>query len=93
MSTNEMPLIQVKDLKKSFGDTVVLDGVSIDIHKGERVVVIGPSGSGKSTFLRCLNLLETPTDGVITFDNTELTAPKVNINLQVRLMFLLLQSF
>lgn len=93
MSTNEMPLIQVKDLKKSFGDTVVLDGVSIDIHKGERVVVIGPSGSGKSTFLRCLNLLETPTDGVITFDNTELTAPKVNINLQRQKMGMVFQQF
>ena len=58
-------MISVNDLSKSFGDLVVLDGVSTNIEKGEKVVVIGPSGSGKSTFLRCLNLLEEPTGGSV----------------------------
>ena len=61
-------LIEVKGLKKSFGSVEVLKGINASIQKGEVVVVIGPSGSGKSTFLRCLNLLETPTDGEIVFD-------------------------
>ena len=60
-------MISVKNLVKSYGDHVVLDGVSEHIEKGEKVVVIGPSGSGKSTFLRCLNLLEEPTSGNIIF--------------------------
>ncbi len=90
---NEMPLIQVKGLKKAFGDAVILNDVSIDIHKGERVVVIGPSGSGKSTFLRCLNLLEAPTDGEIVFEDTVLTAPKININLQRQKMGMVFQQF
>lgn len=90
---NEMPLIRVKGLKKSFGDMAVLNDVSIDIQKGERVVVIGPSGSGKSTFLRCLNLLETPTGGEIIFEDNVLTAPKVNINLQRQKMGMVFQQF
>ena len=67
------PLIKTVDLKKSFGDLTVLDGISVDVYEGEKVVVIGPSGSGKSTFLRCLNLLETPTEGAIYFEGNELT--------------------
>ncbi len=67
------PLIKTVGLKKSFGELNVLDGISVDIYEGEKVVVIGPSGSGKSTFLRCLNLLETPTDGTIFFEGSELT--------------------
>ena len=59
------PIIEVKDLKKSFGTLQVLKGINTEVQKGEVVVVIGPSGSGKSTFLRCLNLLETPTAGSI----------------------------
>ena len=66
-------MISVNDLKKSFGDLVVLDGVSTTIEKGEKVVVIGPSGSGKSTFLRCLNLLEQPTEGTIEFEGMDIT--------------------
>ena len=64
-------MIDVKHLSKSFGDNLVLDDISEHIFPGEKVVIIGPSGSGKSTFLRCLNLLETPTSGVITFRSEE----------------------
>ena len=66
-------MISVSNLKKSFGDLVVLDGITETIEKGEKVVVIGPSGSGKSTFLRCLNLLEQPTSGVIEFEGRDIT--------------------
>ena len=89
-------LIQVQDLKKHFTGTSAikaLDGVSVDIKKGEVVVVIGPSGSGKSTFLRCLNLLEQPTAGTITFAGTEITDPKVNIDAMRRQMGMVFQHF
>ena len=76
-------MIDVKNLSKSFGDHLVLDGISQHIYPGEKVVVIGPSGSGKSTFLRCLNLLETPSAGTISFQGTVITDPKVKID-QVR---------
>ncbi len=76
-------MIDVKNLSKSFGDHLVLDDISQHIYPGEKVVVIGPSGSGKSTFLRCLNLLETPSAGTITFQGTVITDPKVKID-QVR---------
>ena len=69
-------MIRVENLEKSFGDLHVLKGISTQIEKGEKVVVIGPSGSGKSTFLRCLNLLEKPTAGKIFFEEKELTAMK-----------------
>ncbi len=69
-------MINVEHLYKSFGDLNVLKDVSQHIGKGEKVVVVGPSGSGKSTFLRCLNLLETPTDGTITFDGVDITHAK-----------------
>ena len=67
-------MIEVKDLRKSFGDQEILKGINITIEKGEKVVVIGQSGSGKSTFLRCLNRLEKPTGGSIIFEGTDLTA-------------------
>ena len=76
-------MIDVKNLKKNFGDLEVLKGVSQHISKGERVVLIGPSGSGKSTFLRCLNLLETPTSGEIIFEGQSITDEKCDIN-QIR---------
>ena len=72
-------MIDVKDLHKHFGKTVVLSGVNQHISRGEKVVVIGPSGSGKSTFLRCLNLLEVPTSGTITFDGQVITDPSNDI--------------
>ena len=86
-------MIDVKNLSKSFGDHLVLDNISEHIAPGEKVVVIGPSGSGKSTFLRCLNLLETPTSGAITFDGTEITDPKADINAIRRQMGMVFQHF
>ena len=86
-------MIDVKNLSKSFGDHLVLDGISEHISPGEKVVVIGPSGSGKSTFLRCLNLLETPTAGTITFENTVITDPKADINAIRRQMGMVFQHF
>ena len=87
------PIIQVKNLKKSFGSLQVLKGINTDVEKGEVVVVIGPSGSGKSTFLRCLNLLETPTDGSIFVDGVEITDPKCDINLHRQKMGMVFQHF
>ncbi len=69
-------MIRVENLEKSFGDLHILKGISTNIEKGEKVVIIGPSGSGKSTFLRCLNLLEKPSAGKIYFEDKELTAMK-----------------
>ena len=86
-------MIDVKHLSKSFGDHLVLDDISEHIYPGEKVVIIGPSGSGKSTFLRCLNLLETPTEGSITFEGTELTDPKVDIDQMRRQMGMVFQHF
>ena len=86
-------MIDVKHLSKSFGDHLVLDDLSEHISPGEKVVIIGPSGSGKSTFLRCLNLLETPSSGSITFDGTVLTDPKVNIDQVRRKMGMVFQHF
>ena len=89
-------LIQVRGLEKMFnsGNKIkALNGVSTDIHKGEVVVVIGPSGSGKSTFLRCLNLLELPTAGTITLEGTDITDPKVNINVHRQKMGMVFQHF
>ncbi len=86
-------MIDVKGLSKSFGDHLVLDSIDQHIYPGEKVVVIGPSGSGKSTFLRCLNLLETPSAGEITFDGTVITDPKTDINLIRRQMGMVFQHF
>ena len=86
-------MIDVKHLSKSFGDHLVLDDISEHVSPGENVVVIGPSGSGKSTFLRCLNLLEQPTEGTIVCDGTEITDPKVNIDAMRRQMGMVFQHF
>ena len=86
-------IIKVRGLKKAFGEIKVLNGIDIDIKKGEVVVVIGPSGSGKSTFLRCLNRLEEPTVGQVFLDNTEITDPKLDINLQRQRMGMVFQQF
>ncbi|NLL73946.1 MAG: amino acid ABC transporter ATP-binding protein [Clostridiales bacterium] len=86
-------MIEVKNLKKAFGDHLVLDGIDETIAKGEKVVVIGPSGSGKSTFLRCLNLLEEPSDGEIWFEGNKITDKVVNINQIRQKMGMVFQQF
>ena len=88
-------LIRVSGLCKHFagGDVKALNGVSAEIRKGEVVVVIGPSGSGKSTFLRCLNLMERPTAGTITFNGADITDPKVDINVHRQKMGMVFQHF
>ena len=86
-------MIDVKNLTKNFGDLQVLKGVSQHIEKGERVVLIGPSGSGKSTFLRCLNLLETPTSGEIIFEGQSITDDKCDINKIRQKMGMVFQHF
>ena len=91
MTTN--PIIEVKDLQKSFGELEVLKGINTEVQRGEVVVVIGPSGSGKSTFLRCLNLMETPTGGSIFVDGEEITDPKCDINLHRQKMGMVFQHF
>lgn len=90
---NDEVLIKVDNLKKSFGKTDVLKGISTEIKKGDVVVVIGPSGSGKSTFLRTLNLLESPTAGNIFFEGVNITDPKVNINIHRQKMGMVFQQF
>ena len=74
-----MPLLEVKDLVKTYGDRIVLDGVSFDLHEGEAKVVMGPSGCGKSTLLRCLNLLIEPTSGAVLLDGKDITRPGVDV--------------
>ncbi len=88
------PIIVVSGLQKTFdGELQVLKGIDIEIDRGDVVVVIGASGSGKSTFLRCLNRLEEPTGGQIFFEGTDITDPKVNINLHRRKMGMVFQQF
>ena len=86
-------VISIRNLHKSFGDLEVLKGVSLDVHKGEVVVVLGPSGSGKSTLLRCVNLLEEPTSGKIFFEGQEITAPKTDVNAVRAKLGMVFQSF
>ena len=86
-------VIYVKDLHKSFGKNEVLKGIDEHIAKGEVVVVIGPSGSGKSTFLRCLNLLETPTSGKIEFEGKDITSKETNIDKMREKMGMVFQQF
>ena len=95
MSGKNEILIQVRDLQKHFGSGSIhaLDGVSADIRRGAVVVVIGPSGSGKSTFLRCLNLLERPSSGSITFGGVDITDPRVNIDVHRQKMGMVFQHF
>ena len=86
-------MIDVKHLSKSYGDHLVLNDISEHIDAGEKIVIIGPSGSGKSTFLRCLNLLETPTAGEIFFDGQSVTDPKANIDQIRRQLGMVFQHF
>lgn len=92
MTTNET-LIKVDGLIKNFAQIQVLKGITTEIKRGEVVVIIGASGSGKSTFLRCLNLLEQPTDGHIYFNDADITAPKTNINVHRQKMGMVFQQF
>ena len=95
MTTDNKALIQVRNLKKhyNYGKLKALDGVNIDINKGDVMVVIGPSGSGKSTFLRSLNLLEEPTDGSIIFDGQEIVNSKINLDAFRQRMGMVFQHF
>lgn len=95
MSADNNVIISVKGLKKYYngGEVKALDGVTTDIKKGEVVVVIGPSGSGKSTFLRSLNLLERPTDGIITFEGKDIMSPSTDINKLRQQMGMVFQHF
>ena len=86
-------VIRVRGLKKNFDNLNVLKGIDVDIYKGDVVCVIGASGSGKSTFLRCLNLLETPTDGSIEFGGVDLMGDKVDLNLHRQKMGMVFQQF
>ncbi|SES68081.1 amino acid ABC transporter ATP-binding protein [[Clostridium] polysaccharolyticum] len=86
-------MIEVKNLNKTFGEHVVLNGVTTTIQKGEKVVIIGPSGSGKSTFLRCLNRMEEPTSGEIWFDGKSITDKRVNMNQVRQKMGMVFQQF
>ena len=93
MATANETLISVKGLKKHFGKLQVLKGVDIDIHSGEVVVVIGPSGSGKSTFLRCINLLETPTEGDVIFEGKSVMKAGKDINVLRERIGMVFQQF
>ena len=86
-------VVRIEDLRKSFGDLVVLRGVNLEVHRGEVVVILGPSGSGKSTLLRCVNLLETPTGGRVFFEDTEITDKKTDINKVRAKVGMVFQSF
>lgn len=90
---NDNVLIDIKNLQKSFGNNVVLNGITTEIKQREVVVIIGPSGCGKSTFLRSLNLLEEPTGGAIIFEGTDITSPKVNINKMRQKIGMVFQQF
>ena len=87
------PLIHVENLGKSFGSLKVLQGINVDIYKGDVVCVVGPSGSGKSTFLRCLNLLEEPTEGHIFFEGVDITDKATNIDLHWQKMGMVFEQF
>ncbi len=95
MSDNENILIKVRGIKKYYNDGAVkaLDGIDIDIMRGEVIVVVGPSGSGKSTFLRSLNLMELPTEGQIFFDGEDINGKNANINLHRQKMGMVFQHF
>ncbi len=90
---NRKPMIETRQLSKSYGDLVVLDSIDETIYEGEKVVVIGPSGSGKSTFLRCLNCMEDPTSGSIIFDGVDIADMRVDINIHRQHMGMVFQSF
>ncbi len=91
--TNDKVMIRITNLKKSFKDLEVLKGINIDVHRGEKVVVLGPSGSGKSTMLRCINALEVPDSGTILVDGVEVTSRHTNLNLLREHLGMVFQRF
>ena len=93
MSDKGQVLIEVRNLKKEYDEHVVLNGISTEIHQGEVVAIIGPSGCGKSTFLRSMNLLETPTDGAVLFEGTDITDASVDINKMRQKIGMVFQQF
>ena len=86
-------MIRIKNLRKTFAKNVVLRGINLQINRGEVIVVVGSSGSGKSTFLRCLNVLETPTSGQIMIDGVDITSPRVDLNRLRQKVGMVFQSF
>ena len=93
MSVVQKPIIRMCDIHKSYGATEVLRGIDIDVYPGEVVVILGPSGSGKSTLLRCVNALETPSDGSVWFKDIEITNPRTNMNHVREHIGMVFQSF
>ena len=93
MTDKKIPLIETKDLKKNFGDLEVLKGISETIYKGEVICIIGPSGGGKSTFLRCLNMLEEPTEGEVYFEGEKLDAKSTDIDRHRQKIGMVFQQF
>lgn len=90
---NNNVILSVKNLTKSFGNVQVLNGIDLDVNKGEVIAIIGPSGCGKSTFLRCLNCMEDPTSGSIFFDDVDIADVKVDINVHRRHIGMIFQQF
>lgn len=90
---NNNLILSVKNLTKSFGNVQVLNGIDLDVNKGEVIAIIGPSGCGKSTFLRCLNCMEDPTSGSIFFDDVDIADVKVDINVHRRHIGMIFQQF
>lgn len=88
-----LPMVRIRNLRKRFGELEVLKDINLDVRKGEVVVILGPSGSGKSTMLRCINLLEQPTDGHIFIEGQEITAPDVDVNQLREHVGMVFQSF
>ena len=88
-----MPVINIKNLYKSFGKNEVLKGINLTVDKGDVVAIIGPSGSGKSTLLRCMNLLETPTKGQVIFEGNDLTHKNVHLDELRQKMGMVFQNF
>lgn len=86
-------MIEVRNLVKRYGNNVILNDITENVKKGEKIVIIGPSGAGKSTFLRCLNLMEQPTSGHILFEGTDITDKNVNIDILRRKMGMVFQHF
>ena len=96
IKTHDMPegvLLSVEGLEKSFGDTLVLKGLNLDVKVGEKIAIIGPSGCGKSTFLRCLNCMEDPTGGSIYFDGVDIADTRVDINVHREKIGMVFQQF